>query len=326
MEILNRTGLIAAWTVLIDHRAAEQLCVAVRGTWSIDRRGRLTFVPNEPVYQPVDVCHGEPGLSSVLYESDTGPVKPATDCALIGSAVAPEKGARQVDVSFRAGPVQQKARVMGPRKRGALPGFDSTQPFDRVPLLWELAKGGTDFTPEDPSKHVIDLENPYGRGLRGRGSQLPAPELPQILQANGREAAIGFGLTGPQWKHRQKYAGTYDDAWRESQAPLLPEDFDPRFHLAAAPGLSTEKPLVGGEEVEVRGCTREGTLAFKLPRVTPDVRARIPAEEERVRVSLATVTVDTDRMHLRMLWRGSLEVHGRLPRFKQLLVGAKGLE
>ncbi len=330
MEVFNRTPLVAAWNVTLGKDAAESLCVAVRGTWAIDERGRLERLAEEPPYQPVDLCVGEPGLSSVRYEADTGEMKPATDCALVGSAVAPRgRRAKRVDVAFRVGPVAKRARMVGERRRAfwLLRWWTSgPRAFQRAPLVWELAAGGTDATPADESRHAQDLRNPLGRGFRARGSKLPVrgSKLPQLLPAGGRGPA-GFGLTGPQWAHRKPYAGTYDDAWREGRCPLLPEDFDERFHLAAAPGLSTQTHLVGGEAVEVRGCTPSGRLAFTLPRVGLDVSATLDAGAEPIDMKLVTVTVDTDAMHLRMLWRGALRVHGRLPKLKRIDVAAKGL-
>lgn len=336
MEIKNRTPLVAAWTVLLDKNAAEHLGVAVRGVWSIDERGRLSLVSEPPPQVAVDECVGEPGLSSIRYEADAGPVKPGTDCALIGSAVAPKGRATKVPVMFRVGPVAKRAVAIGERRKlfWLLRWWNSpARAFQRVPLQWELAAGGTDASPKNEKQHSTDLRNPYGRGFRARGSKLPqaGSPLPQIVTPGGclpfgrsREPA-GFGLTGNQWAHRRKYAGTYDDAWRKERCPLLPDDFDERFHLAASPGLSTEEPLAGGEPVEVQGCTRGGRLAFKLPRVAPDVRATVGGEPESVPMRLATVTVDTDAMELRLLWRGSLRVHGRLPRFTRLDVEAEGL-
>jgi hypothetical protein len=336
VEIKNRTPLIAGWNVTLDKNAAEHLGVGVRGVWSFDERGRLALAKEPPPLLPVDDCVGEPGLSSIRYEADTGAVKPGTDCALIGSAVAPGGRANKVTVAFRVGPVAKRAVVTGERKRlfWFLWWWNSpAASFQRVPLQWELAAGGTDTSPKNEKQHSLDMRNPYGRGFRARGSKLPVAGslLPQIATPGGclpfgrSSEPAGFGLTGNQWAHRRKYAGTYDDAWRKERCPLLPDDFDERFHLAASPGLSTSAPLVGGEPVELAGCTRGGKLAFKLPRVTLDVRATLDGEPEPVPMQLATVTVDTDAMELRLLWRGSLRVHGRLPRFKRLDIDAEGL-
>ena len=336
MQVRTPPPLVSAWHVWIDKSAAEHLGVAVRAIWTIGERGRLSLLATPPPYQPVDECVGEPGLSSVRYEADTGPLKPGTDCALVGSAVAPKGRASRVDVSFRVGPVAKRARVVGERKRlfWLLRWWNTpAASFARVPLVWERAAGGTDETPKNPKKHSLDPRNPYGRGFRARGSKLPGAGalLPQVLApggclplGRGREPA-GFGLTGPQWKHRRPFVGTYDDAWLNERCPLLPLDFDERFHLAAAPGLSSPEPLAGGEPVEVRGCTPSGRLAFELPVLEPQASATLEGEPEPVPLSLATVTVDTDAMQLRMLWRGALNVHGRVLKLRRIDVRAEGL-
>jgi hypothetical protein len=325
VEICNKTPHAAGFSVQLDKNAGEHLVVCVRGTWSIDERGRLAPMAEPPEFQPVDECVGEPGLSSVRWEADLGPMKPGTDCALTGFAVAPKGKARTVNVAFRCGPVAKKARVTG--ERTTLFWFlrwwhAPAKSFQRVPLQWELAKGGSDTTPKNEKQHSLDLRNPLGRGFRARGSKLKrigAPR-PQIFAPAGclgllpaREPG-GFGLTGSHWAHRRKFAGTYDDAWTENRAPLLPPDFDERFHLAAAPGLSTETHLKGGEPVEIRGCTRGGKLAFQLPKMALDVKATLDAGPEPVQMKLVTVQIDTASMQLRMTWRGDLYVHGRFPK------------
>ena len=332
MEIRNRSPFVAGFSVQLDRHAAEHLVMAVRGTWEIDERGRLAIATEQPPLQPADLHAGEPGKSSILYEADLGCAKPATDCALIGAAVAPRGRTRRMTVSFRVGPVAGRAQVTGERRRlfWLFRWWHSApRPFDRVPLRWELAAGGTDTTPRNAARHSLDLRNPLGRGFRARSSRLPqrgAP-LPQIESGRswlGLRAGppVGFGFTGGEWQHRRRWAGTYDEAWTQDRCPLLPDDFDERFHQAAAPGLATETPLVGGEPVEVRGCTRGGSLAFHLPRVALDVRAVFPEREDPIPLGLATVTVDTEAMRLRLLWRGALHVHGRFLKLRRLDVAS----
>ena len=338
MELRNKTPLVAGWTTYLDKDAAEQLVLCVRGTWNVRESGRLSLMNLGPPFLMTHDHVGEPGLSSIRYEADLGLVKPATDCALVGSAVAPKGGkASRVNVSFRVGKVARRAIVIGERKRlfWFLRWWNSpSKPFRRVPLQWELAMGGTDTTPNDEKRHSRNERNPYGCGFRARGSKLPnaGAFLPQILTPGGclpfgrSKEPAGFGLTGNEFLHRRPYIGTYDDAWRKNRCPLLPEDFDDRYHCCGAPGLTTEKPLVGGEVVEVLGCTPSGTLSFKLPRFTPEVSADLGAGLEPIPMTLQTVTVDSDEMQLRMLWRGALDVHGRLPLLKLMVVKAEGLE
>ncbi len=331
MEIRNRTQLPAVLHVVLDKRAAEHLVVCVKGTWDIDRRGGLQPAAEPAPIEPADVHAGEPGPSSVLYEADLGPMKPATDVALVGSAIPPKRGVRSMEVSFRVGTLRQRARVTGER-RWRFPLLfwwiaSGAKPIERVPLRWEYAAGGSDTTPKNEKHHSLDLRNPFGRGFRARGSKLKraGSPLPQVLNPRKPREPVGFGFIGGNWKTRRPFAGTYDKAWQEERCPLLPLDFDERFFNSAAPGLTADGYLAGGEPVEVRGCTREGRLAFALPAVTWTAEAVVDGPPEPIPLELNTVTVDTDAMKLYLLWRGAMRIHGRLPKLAFVTLDAQGL-
>ena len=336
MEIKNKTPLAAGMSVQIDKQAAEQLVVAVRGTWSISERGQLELAQEPPPLLPGDVHWGKPGESSVRYEADLGLMKPATDVALVGSAVAPKGKAKKLVVSFRAGPLKRSAVVRGERKWlfGLLWWWfhSPTKAFTRVPLQWELAAGGSDSTPKNEKHHSLDLLNPVGRGFRAKGSKLKRAGslLPQIetpgIKLFGKRPPAGFGLIGGHWLPRRKFAGTYDKAWMEERCPLLPLDFDERFHNSAAPGLTAKGYFKGGEPIEVTGCTRGGKLAFRLPAMSPEVSATLDGEPESITMCLNTVSVHTDDMRLHMLWRGQLAVHKRFMKLKSVDVTMPGSE
>ena len=332
MEIRNRTPLPAALNVVLDKRAAEWLVLCAKGTWTISDQGRLALAAEQDELHVADVHAGEPGASSVIYEADVGPPKLATDCALVGSAVPPRRGLRRMEVSFRVGRLRQRARVVGERRRtfGFLGWWwtSGPKPLERTPLRWELAVGGTDLTPKNPARHSLDLRNPLGRGFRARGSKLKragAP-LPQMLHPAKAREPVGFGFTGGHWRHRRRYAGTYDAKWQEERCPLLPLDFDERFFNSAAPGLTADGHLEGGEPVEVRGCTRGGTLAFQLPPVRLASEAVVEGPPEPLAMHLDTVTVDTDAMKLLLTWRGAIHIHRRLPKLRFVTLDAQGLK
>ena len=337
MEIRNRTRLPAALHVVLDKRAAEHLVVCVKGTWTLSENGSPVLAEEQEPLHPADVHEGEPGKSSVRYEADLGAMKPATDCALVGTALPPKRGARSMNVSFRVGGVSQRARVTGERKRVFPLAFfgwwtSAPAPLGPLPLVWEHAVGGTDFTPDNEKRHSLDLRNPLGRGFRARGSKLKqaGERLPQILHPSRAKEPVGFRFTGAHWAHRRPFAGTYDAAWQKERCPLLPLDFDDRFFNSAAPGLTAGGHLAGGEKVEVEGCTRGGRLAFRLPTVSWRAEAALGAATgaapEPVEMSLMTVTVDTNAMRLFLTWRGALRVHGRLLKLEFVRLEAEGLD
>lgn len=331
MEIRNRTPLAAALNITLDKRAAEHLVLCVKGTWSLTEGQRARFAEEQDDILPADECVGEPGLSSVRYEADMGPAKLATDVALVGSAVARKRGTREMEVMFRVGPVQQRAKVVGERRwTGGVLGIWGTsgpEPFERVPLQWEYAVGGTDKSHPDEAKHSMDERNPLGRGFRGKDSKLERAGslLPQMLHPSKGDEPVGFGFTGPHWKHRRPYAGTYDAAWQEERCPLLPLDFDERFFQNAAPGLVAPGRLAGGEPVEVHGCTPGGRMVFALPVVTLTAEIAVGAPLEPLPMALDTVTVDTDAMKLLLTWRGAYRIHGKLPQLEFVTLDAEGL-
>lgn len=100
--------------------------------------------------------------------------------------------------------------------------------------------------------------------------------------------------------------GTYDAAWLEERAPLLPLDHDDRTNLCATPGLTATPPLAGGEPVALTHLTPGGgAVAFRLPRigvsvtlaVRPEHGASATGREPRPRrteaPALDTVLIDT---------------------------------
>lgn len=52
---------------------------------------------------------------------------------------------------------------------------------------------------------------------------------------------------------------------RERRCPLPPEDFDPRFHSVASPGLASAEPLRGELDVVLVHVARRPVLRFRLP-------------------------------------------------------------
>src|SRR5690606_31440841 len=115
--------------------------------------------------------------------------------------------------------------------------------FERMPVSYERAFGGWDVSHADPGRHAFEPRNPAGRGLCvrwGRRERILAPNLESIRDPirspYDRPAPVAFGFVSPHWQPRANLAGTFDDAWRRQRFPLLPVDFDPRFHNAASSG------------------------------------------------------------------------------------------
>ena len=326
MEIKNHTPWAAGWTVVIDKDAAEHAVFAMKGTWAIADSGALTLLDKQPPLRPVDEFHGEPGTSSIRYAAELGPARGATDVALVGHAIARGRDTTSMDVALRVGPFAKQVKVIGDREwagLGAMRFMGPPKPFAKMPLVYERACGGSDATPGNEKARGRDARNPVGRGYKASGSKLDWADLaPPNLEDPGKAFGgpgtklpppAGFGFLGRDWEPRLQYAGTYDEEWTKTRLPLLPLDFDERFHNAAHPDLVADGFLEGGEPVEVRGCTRSGTLAFALPADRPTVEARFQDARTPIVMRLEQVLIDTDAMQLELLWKGDLPAHGRIP-------------
>lgn len=324
MELLNQTSFAVDRSVLWDRNGAEQLVMVMKATWVMGENGSLVLKEEQVPICPVDEFLDDPAASSIIKESEIGPVKPATDIFLTGSAKATETNTRVMDIRLKMGKLGRTARVFGPRtwsRRLGRPRISDPEPFDTVPLLWENAFGGQDLSAGKEKQHAWQPDNPVGRGFRSKGSQLdwvdtllPCIESPQdlISSPDQKTRPVGFGPVGRHWQPRVKYAGTYDQAWMDNRMPFLPDDFDDRFHNAAPPGLVAEGYLTGGEVVEVTGCTRGRILRLTLPRLEAFGLVTIKEKPIVAKLHLNTVTIDSDAMELRLVWKGAAAVHGRV--------------
>jgi hypothetical protein len=190
-------------------------------------------------------------------------------------------------------------------------------PFESVPLRWELAWGGADF--RDPARPIEEARNPVGRGFVADPDTLdgvigPQIEDPEALIATHRTRPppAGVGAIGRHWLPRRNYAGTADELWLRERMPLPPFDFDARFHQCAAPGLTAEGRLRGGEPVLVHNMGAEGPLACELPRLHFFMGMRLRGAMVEAQPCLDTVTLLPNARRIEMTWRAVLTLPRRL--------------
>ena len=336
MEILNQTPFTADRAVFLDKRGAENLVLALKATYALTDQGPPTVADQQDPIVPGDEFHGDPESSSIAQESELSPMKPATDLFLRGSARTGQSGVPWVQVGFHVGNFGTWATVFGNRvwtPSMGLPAISEPEPVDGIPLIWENAFGGWDSSPEKESHHDWEPANPVGRGFRAKHSELPWEDTPlpniedpaDLIQSLGQRVnPVGFGPVGRHWKPRIDYAGSYDEAWIRNRSPLLPDDFDERFHNAAPPSLIFPGHMKGGEPISVTGCTVSGQLGFYLPRLSAGGVVHVRAREEVVPMKLNSVTVDTDRMTLNLLWKGGVRIHGEVPHVTRLEYRVQG--
>lgn len=317
-----------------DERGREWFVVVAKYTYRVDAGGRVRFDDESPAApSPVDVHHGDPARTSIRRPSDAFDRKPGTDVLLVGHAHPDprRRGATAVGVSLRMGPIEKTLRVHGLRvwRKGAFGGIvpGPARPIvEPVPLVYELAFGGLD--PSDPSRPMGEPRNTLGRGVARDPSRLVGQPAAQIEYAQapigrGRNVPAGFGALCRHWQPRIGFAGTYDEAWLATKAPLPPDDFDPRFHVTAPEDQWSPLPLRGDEPIEVRGATPEGVWRFRLPRLAPAFSAWIAGRRTEHRTHLDTVLIDADGRRVELTYRAAIPLPRKWEMLESVLVFEK---
>ncbi len=335
MELLNATKMTAGYTMGMRPDGRELLVVVVKGTFGIPVSGdEPRLLDEQAKLVEADAFTGEPGFSAPLYESDYAPHKPKCDVLLNGSAYAPGgKPAERVTVSLRVGPMRKSFDVVGNRawKRGIF-GATATfpEPFAVMPFSYDKAFGGAGGAPEIPSRRRTVLANHAGVGFHDRptdpsidGQPLPNTEETgrPVTDPRGDYRPMAFGPIGRAWQPRPKYAGTYDENWRNKVFPFLPADFDERYYQAAPDDQQTPFPN-GGEEVELLNLTPEGRTVFRLPTLNIPVEfGRLEGEPETIAALLDTILLEPDKRRFLLMWRASLPLRKNMFEVPRGIVG-----
>ncbi len=299
----NQTDFIVHPQLLL-HKDGEHLVAMVKSTWELPRgAGKLELAPEDRQrgLRPAAISWGEPAETSVLFPGDLCVRKPGTDVVVVARGFAPHgKPTERFDVSVRVGPLSKVLRVFGLRvwSDDGL-GMSDPRPISELDLRYEYAWGGAQLS--DEGEGVEEGRNPVGRGMVIDKSSLTHEVAPQledpfdlVTSADSRPAPAGFGAIARHWQPRRGYAGTYDDAWLDSRAPLPPKDEDDRVNNVASPGLWAETPLRGDEEVALANTTpKGGSVKFRLPAVGVEIRFEQKGQKPQIFVpALDTVLID----------------------------------
>jgi uncharacterized protein YjbI with pentapeptide repeats len=170
---------------------------------------------------------------------DVGVPKHGAEYVVIGQAFAPTSVACEgCHVRARVGGLEKLLLVYGDRRwTDGAPGRPT--PFQRMPLRWSHAFGGTGHA-----------DNPVGKGHAARDqSELPNIEDPSqpLRRASDTLQPACFAPLDATWPMRASKAGTYDAAWLESRFPGMPRDFRWSF-FNVAPADQWQADAFRGDE------------------------------------------------------------------------------
>ncbi|WP_437761134.1 DUF2169 domain-containing protein [Sorangium sp. So ce281] len=317
----NLTPLAAADFPSLTRDGAECLVVVAAGSFVLPAPGRpaagpLRLCDEQPAPRAADEYWGEPGASSLRYESEAAYTRPLTDVLLHGHAwTAGGRRAATASVAIRVGRLEKRALVFGARVwRRGVAGLSASipEPFRSMPLRYEQSFGGA-------AAGAYDARNPVGMGLHASEREAQDRPLPfiedpaaPIERWSDRPPPCGFGPVARSWQPRLALGGTYDAAWIERRAPLWPADFDERFFQAAPRGLSASPHLRGGEPVVLDGVSPDGPLAFSLPVCRVVAKCAFARRVVRRLMTLDSVYLEPDERRVSLVYRATFVAHREL--------------
>jgi len=335
MEIVNATGMVVRYTLGVDPEARESVVVVIKGAFNLPTDGSDPVLLDQQI-EPVmaDEFTGEPGFSSTLYETDFAPTKRYCDVLLNGSAYAPQgRPAERVAVELSFDGRAKRLEVHGDRiwqGRMLSPAPSAPIPFVAKRISYDIAFGGSDTDPSDPTRSKTFNANPFGVGYYPltTGDAIIGKVLPntseigrRVDEADGQYVPMAFGPVGRVFPQRLAFAGTYDGHWLDNVFPFLPGDFDDRYFQAAPRDQQFPYPQ-GGELIVLTNLTPQGRTAFRLPRLQVPVEfvdASFEPVEQQAR--LDTVVIEPDHERFTLTWRASHRLKRNMLEMRQCVVG-----
>lgn len=343
-SIVNNTPFAAQAFPHMDAQGKHMLALVAKGTWELAASAtgiprlrpaeRQRSIHRAGVLRPLGSLAKDEIQAAVLQpraqqpwmvcEPEHVPPKPWFDLLLDACAVSPNgRPAFSIDVAVDYASQGRQHRLAALRAfspRLWLKDFGQLSakelgPSLRIPLLRPFAFGGQTLDAKD--NVLVDERNPDGMGFYGTAAQAASSPLPW-MQALDRpikhwddtvpDQALGLGLVPPHHQPRRGLQGSFDDAWRQSRAPLLPLDHDLRHRNAAPESLQLPHPPLAGDVLTLHHMGDEPLLRFVWPRVALVAQAEtaggtlLPPQELR----WDTLAVDTEQADASLLWRALL--------------------
>lgn len=321
---------------------APILSVLAKASYQITPEGLVALEqPEEIPFFEQDEYYGKmnPDLDAVKHESDLVAYKPMTDIVIHGEACAPAgKRAKFFDMGVSVAGLIHRIRVTGNRVLDCSNGkirFSEPESFERMPLHFGLAYGGTDKF-SDPEQPYSYPRNPVGKGFlvnpdptSVHGLELPNLEDPSKLLDPGNlliqkwdrwmEAPVprALGYTSRHSYPRYLMMGQTPDQALETNMAIqagkggdVPPILNHQYFNGAPTGMRFPY-LWGGETILLAYVDPENPQwSFQLPKQRPIVYLDLGRGTQGAETVLHTVEIFPKEKKLTMVWRGSLYYAG----------------
>ncbi|MEY0875015.1 DUF2169 family type VI secretion system accessory protein [Providencia manganoxydans] len=332
MELTNNAKhTVAKATVMLDKAGFEHLVVVIKATYRLpdDHQLARPIIP-PPALAYTDTYSGEVGTSAPLYDADFVLRKQKCDVVFNASAFAPNAHpVCHLTVSAQVGEMIKAISVIGPRQwlqKSEYYIAGDVQPFTAVPLHYGFAFGGQYQYQEEVISHPT---NPLGQGyfsLEKPNLEMIMPQLEDpsalIASPDNKVKPIALSVLPRHYGERVKYAGTFDEKWRNETAPFLPDDFDERYFQSAPDDQQIDFPVGNEKIVLINMHPTRSEIHFKLPRLN-NIPVRLYQRDGATVVltpKVDTLYFEPEQDFFSVIWRCHHPIHN-IQDIEQVLVG-----
>ncbi|MEM9694746.1 MAG: DUF2169 domain-containing protein [Myxococcota bacterium] len=291
------------WLRSVDGQ--ELWVVSVKAT--LDVGEGLTLADEQEPVTRAPIFEGEPGRSSLLVEAELTLPRPLVDVVVVGEGRL-DKAADRTTVHLRAGRIDKRLQLWGPRRWGSSFTPGAAEPAERFPVSYEHAFGGRKLDAES----YVHPFNPVGPGFAEQataalvGQVAPRVERLGAPVGLGREQRpAGFGAIASHWQPRLALAGTFDDTWFEERRPLLPSDYDLRFNNAAPADQQLEREALEDLVIHVEGMGCPYVAV--LPPIDVHLESELPQRRLVHQAPLVCIHAEPNERRLILLWQSVLD-------------------
>lgn len=293
MEIINKTEFPHFHYEKLGYYGELFSIITLSQTFNIPQHDGVCFqavTQNEVVM--ADTWHGEPEVSSLRTVSDLVWKKVRADIFLTGSAWHADGPVPRWQAQMIVGKLSRKFEVSGPCNWcNSEHGWQLRAPevVSCVPLNHELA-------PYDKES------NPIGRKIPSANEEFSSAQASQL--------SASVGALCRSWPSRLRFAKGFTRAWQESIKPFYPDEFDTGFFNCAPQEQQYDGYLQGEEKIVLEGLLKSAiSRTCFLPGLQVIAESHYPDHPPIRQPMLAdTLTCDTDKEQLILLWRLTLPV------------------
>jgi len=135
-----------------------------------------------------------------------------------------------------------------------------------------------------------------------------------------------FGPVGRDDKRRLRYAGTYNQDWLENRMPLVPVDFDHRYHQAAPTDQIVAGYLKGDETLRFSNLRGDGqTIQARLPGRACVLSGNVLSHYFTEVPPLDTVSVFLEPLRITLAWRYAIRVRQKIEEISNVHIFTAGI-